>query len=140
MEARDENKDAEKPGLISDNDTRKMYGDSDRIHLGNNHSLRMTLSENIVEEGLVLEIKSGLTKHASPEMEFSPQEPYKPPKIARETGAAKVYSSNILMNKSAEAETDSEYEPESDQEHTAEEGNNRHELSPAPVAEEKTGT
>ena len=94
----------------------------------------MTLSENIVKEGIVLETKSGLTKHASSEMEYSPQEPYKLPNIARETGAAaKVYSSNVHINKSAgaydslppnltesESESDSESEPESDQEYIRE--------------------
>ena len=41
-----------------------------------NNSLRMTLSENIVEEGIVVEAKLDLTKNASSEMEYSSQEPY----------------------------------------------------------------
>ena len=94
--------------------------------------------ENIVKEGIVLETRSGLTKHASSEIEYIPQEPYKLPNIAREIGAAELYKPNILMNKSAgaygslppsltESESDGKSEPESDQEHTAEEAN-RHKL------------
>ena len=45
MGARDEDKNVEKPGLVSNIDTRKTCGDSGKIHLGNNHSLRMTLSK-----------------------------------------------------------------------------------------------
>ena len=72
-------------------------------------------------------------------MEYSPQEPYKLPNIARETGAAKVYSSNVHMNKSAgaydsllpnltesESESDSESEPEFDQEYIMEETSLKH--------------
>ena len=49
----------------------------------------MTLSKNIVEEGIVLETKSSLTKHVSSEMEYSPQEPYKLPNIARENRSSR---------------------------------------------------
>ena len=50
MMARNENKNAEKPTLVSSNDPRKMCADSRRVQLGSNHPLGMTLSENILEE------------------------------------------------------------------------------------------
>ena len=71
MMTRDEDKNAEKPALVSSNDTRTMCGDSGRIQLGSNHSIRITLSENIAKKGIVLETKPGLTKHAPSEMEYS---------------------------------------------------------------------
>ena len=45
MVANDENTNAEKPALVSSNDTRKMCADSGRVQLGSNHPLGMTLSE-----------------------------------------------------------------------------------------------
>ena len=92
-----------------------------------------------------METKSGLTKHASSEIEYSPREPYKPPNIARETGAAEVYKSNIIMNKSAgaydslppnltdsDSESDSESEPETDQEHVVKEISIKYQLDLSP--------
>ena len=90
MVARDENKNAEKPALVSSNDTRKMYADSGRVQLGSNHPLGMTLSENIFKTSIGIETKSGLTKRASSEMESSPQEPYELPSKAHEIEAAKA--------------------------------------------------
>ena len=79
-----------------------MCADSGRVQLGSNHPLGMTLSENIFKKSIGIKTESGLTKRASSEKEYSPQEPHEPPNKARETEAA-VYSSSIHMNKSAGA-------------------------------------
>ena len=52
MVAKDENKNAEKPTLVSSNDIRTMCANSGRIQLGSNHPLGITLSENIFKEGI----------------------------------------------------------------------------------------
>ena len=91
----------------------------------------MTLPKNIIKNNINMETKSGLTKHALTEMEHSPREPKKLPNKARETEAVKVNSSNIHMNKSAEAH-ESLPPKESDQEYIVEEISLRHQLGSAP--------
>ena len=75
--------------------------------------------------------KSGLTKHALTEMEYNPRDPEHLPNKDCETEAVKLNSSNIHMNKFAEAH-ESLPPKESDQEHIVEEISLRHQLGSAP--------
>ena len=74
-------------------------------------------------------------------MKFSPQNPYELPGTAREAEAARTYSSNTHMGKSAgtydsmppnlmdsDSESDYESELEADQEHVVKEVNIKHQL------------
>ena len=76
--------------------------------------------------------------HALTEMEYNPREPKNPTNKACETEAVKVSSSNIHMNKSAEA-YESLPPKESDQKYTVEELNLRHQLGSAPDVADNAG-